>query len=369
MLLVPLEAHAQLGDPIRLYGYFQGQFRYGNERATGVIAVDSEQTSFSLQQLNLLLAKDFDPSFSAFVNLEFTNTFSTQDGWGNLKVEEAWLQYRYSPALRVQLGLRIPEFNNLNTIKNRTPLLPYIARPLAYETALAGILLDTEAFAPQHSFLSASGTYPVGGVRLDYSAHLGNQEDFVTAEGSNTFPTGTDVSLAKAYGGRIGIRHRSLKAGLSGTSDTRTTDVIRVGDVERVRIGADLSFTLNRFSFEAEWTEVISILSDAQQQQLDRIQAEQTIPQVSVSLDKRFYYVTLGYYLTDTVFAYGIVSQLFDAENIRTDDGILFLSGGMTYRPIDPVVFKVQYVHGQLKANPILDYTGSYVFAAVSVLF
>jgi len=61
----PTFAVAQIGDPIRLYGYFQGNFRYNNENAQGVLNGDIDFASFSLQQLNVLMAKDFTSSFSA----------------------------------------------------------------------------------------------------------------------------------------------------------------------------------------------------------------------------------------------------------------------------------------------------------------
>ncbi|MEM1092959.1 MAG: hypothetical protein AAGJ10_00030 [Bacteroidota bacterium] len=364
--LAPAPSLAQFGDPIRLYGYFQGIFRYSNETGRGVLNQDLEYASFALQQLNLMMAKDFSPSFSAFINLELTNTFSTQDGWGDFRVEEAWLQYRHSPGLRIHVGLQIPEFNNLNTIKNRTPLLPYIARPIAYESSFDDFAGASD-FVPQNTYIRVSGTQPVGPLRLDYSVHVGNQEDFVEPEGSNTFPSGTDNSLAKMFGGRVGIRYQSLKLGFSTTSDSYTEDDNFIGIIDRYRFGVDLSFTVRRFLFESEWIHIQAVMSEAQRAQFDRNALENML--IGSSLDKRFIYATLGYYLTDQWFVYGLFSQLDDYDSALTEDGIEFYSAGITYRPIDQVSLKAQYLVAGLDAGSLLTYDGSYFFAGVSVLF
>ncbi|MEM6646655.1 MAG: hypothetical protein AAF730_10415 [Bacteroidota bacterium] len=312
------------------------------------------------------MAKQFTPAFSAFVNIELTNTFSSQDGWGDLRLEEAWLQYRHSSALRIHVGLQIPDFNNLNTIKNRTPLLPYIIRPLAYESSFRDFV-GTSNYIPEHSFVRVSGTQPVGDVRLDYVVHLGNQEAFVTAQGGNTYPSGTDVSLAKAYGGRVGARYRGVKVGVSATSDSYVEDSFGIDQVDRYRLGADLSFTIQRLLFESEVISVENVLSDAQQRQFERLSAND--PLAGSSLDRRFYYVMLGYYLAGQWLVYSSISQIYDLDSKITADGITFWSVGGTFKPLEQVVLKIQYLRGHLDAEPIQTYSGSHLLAAVSVLF
>ncbi|MEM6646653.1 MAG: hypothetical protein AAF730_10405 [Bacteroidota bacterium] len=212
------------------------------------------------------MAKSFTPSFSAFLNLQLTNSFSTADDWGEFRIEEAWLRYRYNTAFSIHIGLQIPEFNNLNTIKNRTPLLPYIVRPLAYESSFTDFVGASD-FVPQHSYLRVSGTLPLPErLRFDYSVHLGNQQDFVEPSNTFTVPSGTDNSLPLMYGGRLGLRYQSIKAGFSLAADTYTEDDNPLGIIDRYRLGADLSFTVKQFLFEAEWISIQAVLSDAQQQ-------------------------------------------------------------------------------------------------------
>ncbi len=139
LLLAPgREAFGQDLEDLRLFGYFQGRLLYSNEE--GVPEGPEQKAGFTLQQLNFMFAKDFGSDFSAFGNVELTNSFSTENAWGSLKLEEAWMRYNHSSSFNVKAGLQIPIFNNLNEIKNRTPLLPYVGRPSVYETAFSELL-------------------------------------------------------------------------------------------------------------------------------------------------------------------------------------------------------------------------------------
>src|SRR5690606_13765889 len=128
-----------------------------------------------MQQLNIFLNKNLSNDFSAFVNLEFTNTFSSERNWGGLNLEEAWMKYSHSDAFNIKAGLLIPKFNYLNEIKNKTPLLPYVGRPTAYEATLAAAL-NLEAYIPARAFLQVNGLVPVGDGKFDYAVYAGNSD-------------------------------------------------------------------------------------------------------------------------------------------------------------------------------------------------
>jgi hypothetical protein len=116
----------------------------------------------------------------------------------------------------LKLGLQIPTFNNLNEFKNRTPLLPFIIRPLVYETSF-GEFLALKDFVPARAFVQAYGFLPAGETKFDYAVYLGNSPNI------NTEPTrgqtGVDTTTAFLVGGRLGIRYGELKLGLSATYD------------------------------------------------------------------------------------------------------------------------------------------------------
>ena len=93
------------------------------------------RNTFILQQANIFFRKQFNSRFAAFVDLEFTNTYASTRKWGTFRLEEAWVRYQTSEEFSIKAGLLVPVFNNLNEIKNRMPLLPYITRPFVYEAA------------------------------------------------------------------------------------------------------------------------------------------------------------------------------------------------------------------------------------------
>ncbi len=220
-------AQAQSSSDINVFGYFQAGFQ------ENVPAKQKINNDFSLDQLDLFFGKDFTPKLSAFVNLEFTNNFSTQNGWGSFNLQEAWVKYSPSTAFNLQAGLLVPEFNNLNEIKNKTPLLPYVFRPLVYEATISSIL-DFSAYLPERAFLQVKGYVNAGDIRLDYAAHVGNSATrYITTSQVGTWAPGQDTSSFKSIGGRVGIRWSGLKAGVSYTYDRDKQSDLMLGDVPR----------------------------------------------------------------------------------------------------------------------------------------
>ena len=153
-------------DGLQIFGYAQNSFYHIDNDPHGASDDDVEveslaqsednpdrrENSFQLQQLNLFLKKQLSPSWTSFISLEMVNSYSSFRDWGAFNLEEAWLRYRLSKELNLKLGLQIPTFNNFNEIKNRTPLMPYVVRPLIYETSFQEII-PLEMFAPERAFV------------------------------------------------------------------------------------------------------------------------------------------------------------------------------------------------------------------------
>jgi hypothetical protein len=361
-------AHAQLGDDLSIYGFFQTQAQYNS---TDVGGVTSENASFSVQQTNLFLANQFSPAFSAFVNAEIRNTLSTADGFGELRLEEAWLRYNHSSVFNVKVGRLIPTFNNLNEIKNRTPLIPYIFRPHVYESSYERSLAISQ-FVPDQAFLQVNGTIPTGELRFDYAAYIGNGDktNLASAEDPQMI-AGSDTTLSKLVGGRVGLRWHGFKAGVSSTFDKPQHGSFSIfgapmpgpglGEMDRVRMGADLSFTVGRLFAEAEYIGVHYALDSAQEEILAAAVAESGgfLPS---DLDGEFYYGLLGVNITEKWFAYGRY-DLYDEASFGEPVKAYNLGAG--FRPIFPVVIKAQY--HRVEADDF--FTANYLFGAVSVSF
>ena len=355
-------ASAQESDDIRLYGFFQGLYR--NSNVSGNLGGPAEFSTFSLQQLNGFASKQLNPSFSAFVNAELTNTFSTEKGWGTLRLEEAWMRYNHSAYLNVKAGLLVPTFNNLNEVKNRTPLLPYIFRPVAYEATFSNIT-NLEALVPNRAYVQVYGALPLGDMRFDYAAYMGNSEPSYAAKGFvGTIVAGMDTTKSKLYGGRLGVRYGGLKVGVSGTYDMHKRDQIRIrdltipvglGEMERTRLGGDLSYSIGRVFGEAEAIFVRHSLDDAQKARLDFLANSNESPLRGVitnTPDMTFYYGLVGYNITDRFYGYMIYNFIKDGNTVASEAGTYAYGPGLGFRPIDTIVLKSQYIRSGLRENP-----------------
>ncbi len=434
LLFVVSSVSAQSSD-LQIFGYFQGYYNYFSKynieipinpylnNGSSIKTIKSEaKNSFLSQQLNLFLKKDFSGSygeFTTFVNLELTSNYSSDNFWGAFNLQEAWLKYAYSDAFNVKFGAMIPTFNNLNEIKNRTPLLSYMFRPLVYETYVNGII-SSEDFIPEQAFMQIYGkTDLTESVEFNYSAFVGNAEkSYVAQELSGIVLPGLDTSKFKSVGARVGLKFNDIKIGFSATYDRDNKNSIfnqsplnstnasgyyyapLSGDLPRIRLGADLSFNIGKFTFESEFIVVKYTLADNQKSYLSNyrediqhalVNTAGTIQQLSGAivanpsdpansvkilqlsqltpfaeelanyvnqtslvgkeLDKLFYYAMLGYNVTDDLQVYGMYCYLQDKFDVRLEDKLDFYSIGATWAPLPTVSIKGQYSHQNIKVR------------------
>jgi hypothetical protein len=351
------------GSPLRIFGYFQTLFQHQS-----AVVDRSALNSFSLQQLNLLFQKELATKWTAFVNVEAVNSFNSKRNFGSIKFEEAWVKYRASAKLSLKVGLQIPTFNNLNEIKNRTPLLPYALRPHVYETSFEEFV-SVEEYLPTRGFAQVYGFLPSGKVKLDYAAFLGNSS-MVNGD-AELGQTGVDTSSSFLSGGRLGLRWKTLKLGVSATHEKGTIkgDILDIHDgpvsdfedISRVRIGTDVSLDYRDFSLEAE---LIYLRYGERATDLD--------------IYKAFYYGTLGYYVNSSLFVYA--SYWYNKEDATVaKSSIKVPTGGLSYHIHDSITFKAQVASGRFKDELKVDLGGisagveshrwHFYTAAVSVYF
>jgi hypothetical protein len=370
LVTLPLPAFGQGDDnPLDIYGYFQGVFSQSFEKTTLPFlgTQKASRNTFLLQQLNVMGAKRFSTSFTCFLNLELTNSYSSERNWGNFNLEEAWLKYEQSDALNIKAGLLIPAFNNLHEIKNRTPLLPYVIRPLVYEATASDLFAEYD-FLPEKAYLQIYGFVPVGSMKIDYAAYVGNGESSWSNSANMLFTVrGVDTTKFKLIGARVGVRDAHLKAGFSMTADKDNQTAIGLGPIHRLRFGGDLMYQNFGFTLESEIIAVDEQLRPEQQARLDII--GRMNPMLGTSLDRLFYYWNLTYDFSDQFFAYGGYQSVRNNLGAINQTGITGLTFGGGFRPIEAVVVKLQYF--KLKtSNPILyEFIMDRYQAAVSVYF
>lgn len=350
--------------PFRIFGYFQVSF------IQQLYKEYSDKKSFSLQQMNLFLQHDLSENWSAFAGLEFINTYNSGKSWGDFSLSEVWVKYYLSKRLNVKLGLQIPAFNHLNEISNKTPLLPYIVRPLAYESSFAEFM-NLDDFIPRRAFVQVYGFLPIDETKLDYSVYLGNSPN-ISTKATKAGQSGTDTSNIFLVGGRIGVRYDDVKIGFSATYDElnnisdfdshfENSENYSLKNVPRFRIGNDILMDFKKFSFSAEY---IKVLYDTDS---------------FVDLDKQFFYATIGYRITEDLFSYFSLYSTQEKYNFssseykhfNTEVSVTIPNVGLSYDINDRIKLKAQFarVDVDVKNTSIESVLTFYYAAAISVFF
>jgi hypothetical protein len=366
-------------NDLQVFGFFQGTVNrlkggysaiatvpkavFGTDKLT-LSSHNDNYTSLSMQQLNLFFRKEMNDNFTAWVNFEIAGNYSSNNKWGTFSLEEAWVNYQLNDAFNLKMGISIPRFAYLNEIKNKMPLLPYITRPLVYETAATAI--DATHFIPEKAFIQAYGYLPVGDITLDYSVFVGpSEKPYIDGSGKATGGTSVDTTNFKLFGGRVGIKSGNFRAGISATFDKDNQQSTIKQDVPRTRLAFDLGYTFMNFFLDGEY---ISVKLDPKNYVRDQ--------------NKQFYYATLGYNISDDLFAYGTYSYMEDNDHDVLKAGMKGIILGAGYKPTDALVLKAGYANYlaensyQLVINPALPAVNTNVDLdikvyqlAISVLF
>lgn len=198
--------------------------------------------------------------------------------------------------------------------------------------------------------------------------------------------TGTSLVSLKTIGARVGVRSGGLKLGASLTMDsdnhradtTLNSPGVGNGDIPRMRVGADLSYSTGGLTLNAELIMVNYTLTDAQ---LAVIKANQML---GGDMNKLFYFASLQYDINDQLYVYGVFNSFKDNFSSVLKENLVGISGGFGYRANDNVVLKLQLYRTQLSAKfpnaepfktmgidgkPIYDLSIFSVYGGVSVAF
>lgn len=348
---------------LSIFGYMQAA--YINIPAS---FLGPASTTFYLQQANLMAAKEFDHRFSSFLNLQFSGGYNSKLGWGAMNLEEGWVRYSYSKALNVKGGLLLPTFNALLQVRNRTPLLPYIVRPLVYEPLMTD-RLNVEAFLPIHANLEVYGSVSVADdLDLEYAVFAGNSESayVISGQGAGFQVSGMDTSMSKLWGGRVGAATSWMRAGFSMTVDKENQVTFGMGAVPRYRYGADLNLHASRLTFDGEILLVRPSMDDRQKATFAIVRSFNPI--LGEDLDRTFLCGTLLWDITDAVYAYGSASMFRVDDYQGMSDGVKEWTFGGGWRPAESIVFKAQYAIIRCD-SPSFPLNIAMPIVAVSVIF
>jgi len=220
----------------------------------------------------------------------------------------------------------------------------------------------------------------MGELKFDHALFAGNSPNI------NSDPTyqqtGIDTSNTIMIGGRLGVRYRNLKSGISFTHDNTNflagmetllgvkQDALK--ELSRTRVGADLSYSWEVLTFEGE---LISVRYD-----------EET----NYDFDLYFSYSTFGIYAGEKTFIYisywytyfntfGIVELIDETSGdpeIEVFDSYLKMnipSVGMAYEINDRIKVKAQYARIKTSSRISVELEdkekGDFFYLAISAFF
>lgn len=364
-------------EPLQVFGFVQPYFNNYSSRYGDPGPPEGEEdvnyNTMGISQMNLFFAKDFGDDFSAFVNFELINNFSSDRGFGAFNLQEAYLFWDAADYAKIKFGMVIPRFNQLYEIYNRTPLLPFVFRPKLYETN-QGNLVDIFDYLPQKSLLHINGLLPVGPFKIDYAAYINYPTNgFFSSESNDLIPGyvayGQSAVDYLGFGGRLGIKHDYFSIGASAGIDKEnrraylpsvvkkysayldeetilaySTDETNLGDLDRFRLGLDFTFQYKNLIISAEYLNLTSDLSDANKQILaDWNSADPYF--VGKDFDKNFYYAMLQYNINEKFYAYAMYDYLNDNSDpfFFGEDGYGGYSIGGGFNINSSVVLKAQF--------------------------
>lgn len=146
---------AQAEDDLRVFGYFQTGFQHVSSD------VSKDENTFNLQQLNLFFQKNISTHWSAFVNFEILNNYSSSRHWGRSTWKRPGSNTVITNHLPSNWGCRCRRLTT--SMRSKTaPAAAVNIRPLIYETSF-GEFLALEEFVPARAFAQVYGFWPIGG--------------------------------------------------------------------------------------------------------------------------------------------------------------------------------------------------------------
>lgn len=364
LIISAINANSQ-SSSFNLFGTAQSIFFYENRSldfSVNKSILDStlkdhkgESSSFALQQMDLLLQNNFDENFSFFADIEFKLNYSSEKNWGDLNIQEAWACYSLNDYFNVKFGMLFPEFNNLNSIKNRLNLTPYIIRPIVYEQILSQ-QFNFEDFIPEKAFVQVFGYIPIHKYGIDYAVYMGNSEasfakNTLASDSNLNYLSGADTKnfKFKLYGARIGIKKSDdkFKIGLSATHDydnkNDSTPVFTMkrpilGNLPRVRLGFDFSFTYGGFRLEHESIKVNYYDLPDPKKVFHTANADEH----DLNTGQLFSYTSFLYNFDDEAFIYSVLSMIED-KFTEIDGNALYFGGG--YKLNSNIIAKAQFMY------------------------
>ena len=371
-----------IAQDLRIFGFVQSSFTRYEAKFVPTLndyTPPVKVNFMGINQLNLMASSILTEDVSTYLNLEFTNNYSSSKGFGYFNLQEAFIRWDLKDEFKVAFGMLIPSFNSFYEIYNRFPFFPYIARPKMYETNIENVV-NLFDILPQKALFQAYGSLSITELnKIDYALYFGNPPNsLISSKDNDLLPGyvayGQSASPYLSHGFRIGFSNLFMKFGFSynGDRDNKTKfivydtldapNVINLGQHNRYRLGGD--FMIKFFDFTI-FSEIMIVKTTTPKNILDTLKrwAEINPDYNGRSFDKLGYYVTLQYDYKN-MFAFFMLDFLNDDSN-RYYFGILGSKGfnfGIGYYYSENLIIKTQFIHNRGRYNlglvniPVRDY-------------
>lgn len=393
LALTLMFASEAMAQNLRIFGYSQSLYQNQTTKELDGTARDQNSRSFYLQQTNLFFANRFNRQSSGFVNVEFVSNQDVKESFGNMSLQEAWFDYKFTNDFSGKFGKLLPKFGALNDQRNRTPIFNFAVRPVIYE-GLYGDIFNQEDFVPLFAFAQFEKSFTLSDkLSLEASAFVGNSEQTLLLSGddrgnaSDANSAGQDTTDAVTWGGKLNFVFSDYNVGIIKVGFSAATDEARVngnivpgalvsvvqslegtalpvgastalrpgilGTARRLRWAADLSVQLDRLEIMGEYAKASIDYTDQQ------TAAFNAMNQLTTGLgqaafveqnDSDFYWVNGSYNFKNGAFLLGRYESLYlgNSSNYLNDERLNLITFGGGYR-VNNIVFKTEYTIVDLK--------------------
>lgn len=316
------------GGAVSFGGYFDTEFNYGDDGAGKV-------SNFDNHHLIIEMAAQLHPS------LLFNTEIEYEHAGGELKIEQAWLDYTFSDAFTQRVGAVVVPFGRLNILHDSD------VREMTDRSLYARYIVPTTW---TDVGFGAHGYFDIKDIEVNYEGYVvkGLKGDVSATNGlrSARNPQNDDNNVDKAIVGRVGVSPTTaINVGVSGYYGGYTDS----GNSAITMVGLDGEWKWHAWEFVGEYAVVnvdvpvgsATIIPDEMYGYY--VEARyRTAPDFLKKAMANFkrptltYFARLGAIDTDP-------NNTTSATNSRTDTELTRFAFGFNVRPIEHVAYKIEY--------------------------
>ena len=315
---------------LNIYGYFDIESEISDRDSQGKI------WSFDQHHLNLISVYSIDHEFTLFTEMEWEHgpIHTEQKNVGKIYLTRAWLEYKYSDAIKIQAGKFLLPFGIFGVKYDATPTyLTVSLSPAIYGKYINSAGVEDRLFAKYPTGVQFTGVSIINNWSFEYFLNLSNGRGPTAAE--------EDTNVDKALGARILTQSPEdvIQFGVSYYSD-------RDGNSNNIRqnaFGMDIQLMLGESSLISEVIVVTDELLD------------QDLSLTGKFRKREGAYIQYSYMLANNLAPYiSAGSFTSDASHKFGDDNYILI--GLNYSITPRIYLKGDLRQFSHKANALQDY-------------